>query len=296
MNQFKHIVASDTDSAYFSLTPLLAKMYPNHEQMDRSEKVEILLKFSKVIQKAANANLNNISANLFNIHGKHYFELKQEVIAEAAYWSGKRRYAMYIINKEGLPIEEFDIKGLDLMKSNFPPHFRKFGESVIKNILFGAKPEDINKDIQDFKQTLTKIDYKHLLKPTGLKKLDEYLGEKPAPGQIFSTLKSRTPINTRAAVYYNDIIRFKGLNTKYPEFRIGDKMYYAYLKKNPYQINIIGLNGYNDPEELVELVETYIDRELLFDSVLKNKLENLYTDIKWDFPSLNPNVSKFFNF
>ena len=56
-----------------------------------------------------------------------------------AYWSGKRRYAMLIVNKEGVPIppdhkDAFDMKGLDIMKSNFPPYFREFGENLIKKI------------------------------------------------------------------------------------------------------------------------------------------------------------------
>ncbi len=59
--------------------------------------------------------------------------------AEKAYWSGKRRYAMYIVNKEGISIEELEMKGMDIMKSNFPPLFRNFGENLIKNILFGKQ-------------------------------------------------------------------------------------------------------------------------------------------------------------
>ena len=34
----------------------------------------------------------------------------------------------------------------------------------------------------------------------------------------------------------------------------------------------------------------------VFDSVMKNKLESLYSDIKWEMPVFNKNVSKFFNF
>ena len=54
-----HVVASDTDSAYFCLTPLLAKMYPEYETMDRTEKINILLKISEKIQ--------NYSFNKFKI-------------------------------------------------------------------------------------------------------------------------------------------------------------------------------------------------------------------------------------
>jgi DNA polymerase elongation subunit (family B) len=100
----------------------------------------------------------------------HHFVLKQEVIAEKAYWSGKRRYAMYIVNKEGISIEELEMKGMDIMKSNFPPLFRNFGENLIKNILFGKPKEEIDKDVMEFKKMVGEIEWINLLKPTGLKK------------------------------------------------------------------------------------------------------------------------------
>jgi DNA polymerase elongation subunit (family B) len=292
----KYIRGSDTDSMYVEATELLKYKYPEFEALIKQDKIQKILEIAETIQKSANENLNNISSDLFNVHGKHYFELEQEVVAESVYWSGKRRYAMYIVNKGGVEIEEMDFKGLDLMKSNFPKYFKDFGEQVIKDILFQKPQSSIDKNVQDFKQSISKTDWKLLLKPTGIKKLEEYIELPPTKGRIFSTLKSRTPINTRAASYTNDLLRFKKLNIKYPEFRVGDKMYYAYLKPNAYNINVIGFNGYNDPPEIIELVEKYIDKELLFDSVLKNKLENLYSDIGWKFPSLNPNVNKFFTF
>ena len=114
-------------------------------------------------------------------------------------------------------------------------------------------------------------------------------------GELFSKLKKKCPINTKAAIIYNDILRHKGLQKQYPEFTIGDKMYIAYLKPNPYKIDVIGYNGYNDPPEITKIIDQYIDREGLFDGVMRNKLEGVYQDIGWDL-NLNPYKNKFFNF
>jgi hypothetical protein len=46
----------------------------------------------------------------------------------------------------------------------------------------------------------------------------------------------------------------------------------------------------------MELIEKYIDRDRLFDSVLKNKLESLYSDLGWGAVVLNQNINKFFSF
>jgi DNA polymerase elongation subunit (family B) len=291
----KFVIASDTDSLYMELTDLLKKRNPDLNYNDREEKIKRLLVLTEELQDVANKNLNNITQDLFNMHDKHHFMLKQEVIAEKAYWSGKRRYAMYIVNKEGVEIEELEMKGLDIMKSNFPDYFRNFGEELIKNILFSKPKEEIDKDVMDFKNSIQTVEWKKLLKPTGLKKIGEYTERKPAPGELFSKLKLKCPVNTKAAIITNDILRFKGLTKKYPEFTIGDKMYIAILKPNPYQIEVIGLNGYNDAPEILEIVNKYIDRDGLFDSVIRNKLEGVYNDIGWVL-NLNPFKAKFFNF
>ena len=293
--QSHHVVASDTDSAYFTLTKIIQKIYPDSDSWDKKERIKVLLKLTDKIQERANNNLDNISKEFFNIQTKHHFVLKQEVIAEKAYWAGKRRYAMYIVNKEGLEIEELEMKGLDIMKSNFPPLFKNFGEELLKNILFGKSKTEIDEDVMKFKDSLKTIDWKQLLKPTGLKKLDEYIERKPTSGELFSKLKLKCPVNTKAAIATNDILRFKKLNIQYPEFSLGDKMYIAMLKPNPYQLTVIGLNGYNDAPEILEIVDRYIDRDGLFDSIIRNKLENLYQDLGWSL-QLNEHVSKFFNF
>jgi len=289
------VIASDTDSLYMELTDLLKHRNPDLQYEDREEKIKRLLVLTGELQTVANANLNNITQDLFHMTGKHYFELKQEVIAEKAYWAGKRRYAIYIVNKEGVPIEELEMKGLDIMKSNFPPYFKNFGEELIKSILFGKKKEDVDKFVMDFKDSMQTIEWIKLLKPTGLKKLDEYIERKPMAGELFSKLKLKCPINTKAAIIYNDFLRHKSLQRKFPEFTIGDKMYIAYLKPNPYKIDVIGYNGYNDPTEITELINKYIDRDGLFDSVIRNKLETVYDDINWSL-NLNPYKSMFFNF
>jgi DNA polymerase elongation subunit (family B) len=291
----KFVIASDTDSLYMELTDLLKKRNPDLNYNDREEKINRLLILTEELQTVANGNLNNITQNLFNMHGKHHFVLKQEVIAEKAYWAGKRRYAMYIVNKEGVEIEELEMKGLDIMKSNFPPYFRNFGEELIKSILFGKSKTEIDKFVMNFKDSMHTIEWIKLLKPTGLKKLDEYIERRPMAGELFSKLKLKCPINTKAAIITNDLIRHKNKQKQYPEFTLGDKMYIAYLKPNPYKIDVVGYNGYHDMPEITTLINKYIDRDGLFDSVIRNKLETVYQDIGWDL-NLNPYKAQFFSF
>jgi DNA polymerase elongation subunit (family B) len=292
-----YIVTSDTDSLFIQVKDLLRARHPDLDLHNREETVKYVLEIANEIQAAANNNLHTLVVDLFNLHDRpHYFDLKQEVVLERGYFAGKRRYAQFIVNKEGVPVEELDIKGLDLMKSNFPPYFRNFSKQLLQDIMFGKHKPEIDKKILAFRESINTVDWRLLLKPTGLKNMAEYIASPPQAGEIFSKLELKCPINTKAAIFYNDLLRFKKLDKKHNTFQIGDKMFIAYLKDNPYRIDVIGFNGYDDPPFITEFVEKYLDKAQLFDSILKNKLETLYEDLKWGKPIFNSNINKFFKF
>jgi len=287
----QHICISDTDSLYIVLGDLLNHRYPNHTP---EEKNDLILLLAQEIQNQSNHYLDELSKRLFNTNS-HYFQLKQEVICAGVLTTGKRRYAMYVTNKEGVPVEELDMKGLELMKSNMNKMFKKFGENLIKNVLFGKPKPEIDEDIISFYKTLKTLDPRQLGKPTGVKQISSY--HIPArAGEMFSSFRIKAPANTKAAVRYNDLLRFKKLDKKYESIIEGDKIFIINLKKNPYHLETIGLPNAQVPSEIEEFVKQYIDVDEIFESLLANKLKNLYGDLSWEFPPLNPNVNKFFSF
>ncbi len=102
----------------------------------------------------------------------------------------------------------------------------------------------------------------------------------PRAGEVFSKLGLKCPINTKAAIYYNDILTFKGLDKKFPKFQIGDKMFIAYLKDNPYRIDVVGFNGFNDPPEVMEFIEKKLHRLTLayIEETMRRKINYFYVD------------------
>jgi DNA polymerase elongation subunit (family B) len=289
-----YVITADTDSLFFELKDLIIKRKPDVDINNREEVVPIALEITKEYQDKTKPFLQNLCKDLFNVDNE-YFELKQEVVLERGYFAGKRRYAQFIVNKEGLPTEELDIKGMDVMKSNMNPMYRKFGESILLDIMYGKTKVDIDKKIIDFKKSLDSVPIKSIAKPTGVRNINKYIASKPQSGQIFSKLELKCPINTKSAIWYNDLLRFKKLDKQYPCFTEGDKMYYIQLKDNPYKIEVLGFTG-NDPEFITDFIIKFIDKEAGFNSTLLNKLQGIYEDLKWSFPSLNAYVNKFFSF
>lgn len=288
-------VYSDTDSAYYELNTILNQLYSDLDSKSDEEVIKLCSDIANKAEHFINEKFPKYGLNRHNIK-TNTFNMKTECVLKTGLFTGKRRYAQYIVSKEGVPCDELDIKGLDIKKSNFPLLFRNFGEDLIKKIMFRTPKHEIDKYILDFKLSLKQMEYKKLLKPTGVKQLNNYIKSKPKSGEIFSKFELKAPINTKGCVIYNDLLRFKGLDKKYSTHQTGDKVYLAYLKDNQFKINIIALNNHSDPPEISEFVEKYIDRELMFDSILKNKIESLYEDIGWGVPVLNPNINKFFTF
>ena len=125
------ILLSDTDSLYIELKPVLDYMKSKGIEINDENKNEFVLKIASKIQSKANDNLEDVCNELFNIPKNKYFQLKQEVIASTILATGKRRYGMWVTNKEGVTIppdhkDALDLKGLEIMKSNMNPIFKKF--------------------------------------------------------------------------------------------------------------------------------------------------------------------------
>jgi DNA polymerase elongation subunit (family B) len=238
---------------------------------------------------------DTLAREAFNI-GEHRLEMKTECTIRSGFFSGKRRYAQYITKKEGIKVEDIDVKGLDFMKSNFPPLFKKFFNGILDKILFGATRNEIDQEILEFKNSLDTLPLELLGKPTGVKDIKKYIERPPGAGNIFTTLKTGAPVNVKAAVRYNDFLKFKGLDKKHSQIVAGDKIKWVYLKDNPYKIDTMGFLDFDFPEEIRTFVEQYIDRDKAFDSILKNKLESFYKDLSWGSLTLNTHVNNFFSF
>ena len=219
----------DTDSNYFHAEPLLKHLYPNFLEMPEEEQDDLLEKMALKYQDLITEYYDTLAVEAFNIN-KHRLEMKTECTIRSGFFSGKRRYAQYITKKEGMKVKDIDVKGLDFMKSNFPPLFKKFFNGILNKILFGATRNKIDLEILEFKNSLNELPLEQLGKPTGVKDIKKYVERPPGAGNIFTVLKTGAPVNVKAAVRYNDFLKFKGLDRKYSQIVQGDKIKWVYLK------------------------------------------------------------------
>jgi DNA polymerase elongation subunit (family B) len=291
------VVYEDTDSCYVNAEPLLRKLYPDFDSMDETIKADKLEAMSLEYEKKINEYYNHLALDAFNVPAKkHRLEMKTECTIRSAFFSGKRRYAQYITKKEGIPCNEIDVKGLDFKKSNFPPLFKEFFENILNKILFGATRSEIDKEILAFKESLKGMDFTKISKPTGVKGIAKYTGLPASADCIFSEFENKAPVGVKAAVRYNDLLKFKGLDKKHTQVVEGDKIKWVYLRDNPYKIDTLGFLDFDLPDPIRKFIEEYVDIPKSFDTILKNKLESFYQDLGWGNLTLNTYVHQFFKF
>ena len=288
---------SDTDSIYIHAEPLLRYLYPDFDEIPSEEKddklEEVALKYQDIITNS----YDQLATECFNAKGKHRLEMKTECVIRAAYFRSTRRYAQWITKQEGIVKESLDVKGLEFKKANFPPVLGKFFHKALVDVLKGAKQEEIDTRLKEFKTQILdgSIPLTELGNPTSVKTLNKYTERKARAGEMFTIVAKGAPAAVRAVIRYNDLLKFWGLNKTHSQITQGDKIKWIYLKPNPYQIDAIAFLEWDLPEKIRTFIEENADRKKIFESILLNKLEGFYNDLGWSL-NLNPYKEMFFKF
>ena len=290
----------DTDSNYFNAEPVLKHKYPNFEELDAKEKDNILENMALKYQDIINEDYDRLARDCFNVPRgvvtKHKLEMKTECVIRSAYFRNTRRYAQWITKQEGIEKETLDIKGLEFMKANFPPILGEFFNNILKQVLKGAEHKDIVDQIKTFKKKiLNDISISELGNPTAVKKMNKYMGTSARAGEMFTQIGKGAPAPVRAAIKYNDLLRFWKLDKQYNLITQADKVKWIYLKDNPYKIEAMAFMPADLPPKIEEFLNRYADRKKVFDSILLNKLEGFFGDLGWSL-NLNPYLDKFASF
>ena len=291
-----YCVYVDTDSNYYNAEPLLRHRHPDFDNMGEEERDEKLEQIALEYQDLITDYYSTLAKEAFNIP-EHRFEMKTECIIRSGYFRATRRYAQWITKKEGVNVDDLDIKGLEFMKANFPPIFGEFFNDILQRALKGAQQKEIDDLLQAFRAKVLspEMDITILGNPTRVKTLDKYLAKSPGAGEMFSIIKQGAPAPVKAAIKYNDLLTFWKLDKQHSKIVQGDKVKWIYLKDNPYRIDALAFLDFDMPEKISKLLSQYADTNKSFETILESKLQGFYSDLGWDL-NLNPYRNLFFNF
>ena len=213
---------------------------------------------------------------------EHRFDIKQECVAKSAFWVTKKRYGQWIINDGGLTCDKLDVKGLDIVRSSFPPAMRDLMTQVLKDILGDVDKDVIDEKIMKFKKEMKTSDIQNIALPTGVKKLNKFKDVNTKRCCVYQYEKGNT-CTCKNAWVYNDLLRYWNLNN-FEQIKSSEKIKWIYLKPNTMNIKQIAFKGYDDPPKIMEFIKQNIDYDKLFTRALEKKIRMFYEALKWDMP------------
>ena len=282
----------DSDSVFYQAAPLVKVRNPEIDENSDEQMIPAILSVAQEVEGHINKVYDTMALKMFNIHS-HRFDIKQETIAKGGFWVSKKRYAQWIINDNTVDCDKLDVKGLDVKRSSFPTYFKEVMGTVLMDILKSTDKNEIDDYILTKKDEMKKTNFIDIAKNSAVKGMSKYRFRNQALGEF----KKGTPAHVKAAITYNQLLKYYKVPYKYEPMKDGDKIKWVYLKNNPLGLDSVGMTGYNDPKEILDLVKGYIDYDLIWQKELENKLDDFYKAMGWEKPSANmKKASQFFGF
>ena len=286
-----YCIYTDTDSTFFSSLPIIKHRYPDFDITDEKWMADKTIEVADEVQDFINRSYD-IYANKFHNVNVHKFDIKQENVAKAGLWIAKKRYAQWIINIEGHTVSKLDVKGLDVVRSSFPPSFRKFMAEVLEDILNDITKEELDQKILDFKEHMKTLPLIDVMFPIGVKNVKKW--QRKGDGTFAVRMKG-TPIHVKSALNYNDMLKHHNIKNV-REIINGEKIKWTYVKANNMGLTTIAMKGFEDPPPIEKFVQDNINYNKVFTSAFANKLNDFYGAMNWGRIPENNNLGKFFAF
>ncbi len=266
-----YVIASDTDSIYLNMGPLVETVYQGREKTTESV-VSFLDKICKVELEKYIEGCYQELADYVNAYDQK-MQMKRENIADRGIWTAKKRYILNVWDSEGVRYTEPKLKmmGIEAVKSSTPAPCRKMIKDGLKIMMSGTEDEVI-RFIDECLQEFKSLPPEQIAFPRTASDVRKYYSS----SNIYA---SKTPIHVRGALLFNHYIKEKKLTNKYSLINNGEKVKYIFLKKpNIIQENVISFIS-EFPKELG--LDKYIDYELQFEKSFLDPLKSILDSIGW---------------
>ena len=267
-----YVIASDTDSIYLNMGPLVEIVYKGREKT--SEGVVAFL--DKICQMELEPYIESSYQKLATYVNAYdqKMQMKRENIADRGIWTAKKRYILNVWNSEGVQYSEPKLKvmGIESVKSSTPAPCRQMLKDAFKILMNGTEDEMIS-FIDKSRDHFKKLPPEEVSFPRSASDVVKYRSSS-------GIYVKGTPIHIRGALLFNHYIKEKKLTNKYSLIQNGEKIKFCYLKKpNIIHENIISFIQ-DFPHELN--LDKYIDYDLQFEKSFVEPLKAILDAIGWN--------------
>lgn len=268
-----YVIAMDTDSVYLNLEAMVKKKYGPGPFSDE-EKHAIVDLLHQVVKFKLESYLDECYRELQQRVNadKQKMQMNRESIADVGIWTGKKRYALNIWDKEEVRFEtpKIEIKGIDSVRSSTPAACRVAIKELIQLVVKGDE-EAAQQYIADFWEKFQTLPFDEIAFPRGINGIEEYADD---------TLlcKKGTPVQVRGALVYNQMLEEKGV-TNFSPIYDGDKAKYCYLQTPNSVRSYVITVPHAIP--LAFNLEDKIDREKQFEVAFLSPVQKIMEAVGW---------------
>ena len=270
-DEVDYVIASDTDSLYINMGPLVENVFKGRKKTTESI-ISFLDKVCQVeFEKYIESSYQEL-AEYVNAYDQKMI-MKRECIADRGIWTAKKRYILNVWDSEGVRYEEpkLKIKGIEAIKSSTPAPCRKMLKESFKIMMSGSE-DDVIHFIDKCRSQFKKLSPEDVSFPRSVSDVVKHQSK-------LSIYDKGTPIHVRGALLFNHHIKEKNLTNKYSLIQNGEKIKYCYLKKpNPIYENVISFIQ-EFPKELG--LSSYVDYDLQFEKGFLEPLQIILNAIGW---------------
>ena len=200
-DEVDYVIASDTDSLYINMGPLVETIFKGREKTPESI-VSFLDKICQVELEKYIENSYQELAEYVNAYDQKMI-MKRECIAERGIWTAKKRYILSVWDSEGVLYEEpkLKIKGIEAIKSSTPAPCRKMLKDAF-NIMMSGSEDDMISFIDNCRDKFKNLSPEEISFPRSASDVQKY----SSPSNVY--IKG-TPIHVRGALLFNIMIKQK---------------------------------------------------------------------------------------
>ena len=267
-----YVIASDTDSIYLHMGPLVDRVYEGREKTTEG----IVTFLNKVCEMELEPYIESSYqelADYVNAYDQKMI-MKRENIASTGIWTAKKRYILNVWDSEGVRYEDAKLKimGIEAIKTSTPAPCRKFLKDAFTLLMNGTEDEVIDY-IEECRTKFKSLPPEEVAFPRSVSNVEKWKSSS-------DMYNKGCPIHVRGAILYNHYTKKKGIDNKYAAINNGEKIKFCYLKTpNWMHENVISFIQ-DFPTELD--LDKHVDYELQFSKSFLEPVKVILDCIGWE--------------
>ena len=184
----------------------------------------------------------------------------------------KKKYYGIVTDNEGFRYTnpEMFLTGVEIVRSS-TPEVVKIPLRECMNFSLSGTEKELQLYIEKFKKEYMTLTPEAISFPKGVSDMSKYIQK--------TGFRDGTPIQARASILYNELLKEHKLETKYEAITNTDKIKFVYLKMpNPLFQNVMGFKT-SLPKEFG--LHEYIDYNTMYSKTFLSPLESILNAVGW---------------